>query len=624
MNIPYFVSFKLLIGLFSLSCTNNDQNEKQDQITGLEDINYDRPNILWISVEDISCNLASYGDSTANTPNIDKLAAEGIVFDNAFATSGVCTPSRSSIITAMHSTFMGTSNLRTFGFQIPTQVKLFPEYLREVGYYCTNNHKEDYNFETPPEVWDESSQKAHYYHRPDENMPFFAVYNLFNTHESQIWNNFWDYLPIDPDSVDVPDYYPVDNYIIRRDIARKYANIEIMDLQIGQIINRLEREGLLDKTIIVFWSDHGGMLPRQKREIYHSGLKVPLIIRFPNKEMAGTRNEDLISLIDLGPSMLAFAGIDKPSQMQGKTFLADKKEATRQYIFGTRDRIDANYELSRTIFDGEFRYVRNYYPETRGYKYGWFRFQMPMMQELYRLYKEDSLQGVQKKWFRDSRPKEELYAIHNDKYEVTNLAGNPDYAKKLSELRNAYLNWQHEVLDLGLLPEGETFAIQEKYQMPTTNFLENNPAYYYKVIKTLNMALEPEKYADSLAALVNDTIPSVRYWAARGIGRLGTKGKPYYSQLIKIENDASDAPKVSLAWALYNLGYEEKSKKVYLDVLNNGEIHAKTMALNNLVSQPRMAKKIENKIKEMAEDEKKYLPREAAKNVLKELDRIDS
>ena len=613
----------LIIALFA-SCAKPKQ-----KVENLSEVAFNyKPNILWVSVEDIDCSLECYGDSTVKTPNIDRLAKEGVLFENAYSVAGVCSPSRSSVISAMYPTYMGTANHRTYGVDIPSAVRPFTEYLREAGYYCTNNPKEDYNFTTPDEAWDESGFTAHYRHREDKSQPFFAVYNILASHESQIWCNNWEHLTVEPDSVRVPLYYPQDNDIVKMDIARKYANIELMDLYVGQKLKMLEDQGILDSTIVVFWSDHGGMLPRQKREAYTSGLKVPVIIRFPDKMLAGTRVDELVSLMDLGPTMLSLVGIDKPEHMQAKVVAGKFKEEPRDYIIGVRSRSDAGYDLSRTISDGRYRYMRNYYPEIRVYKFGWYDYQIRTTKELFRLHKLDALEGYAKTWFDDSKPVEELYDTKNDMDEVINLAENPRYAKKLEELRIELLLWQKNIPDVCLIPEGEVYAMQDRYNLPVSDYLDQNQGYYEKIYNMANWSLNPEKYGDKLLIALKDTIPAVRYWAVRGIGRLGKDGAPYINKLKALANDPCYSVLAALAWTYDMTGYDSNSKEMYrtlMDMKYKGKpdsdpiLYAKLLALNYLVDSKEIAAQFKDKLEWIFNNEH-YILYHAAENVLKELE----
>jgi len=267
-------------------------------------------------------------------------------------------------------------------------------------------------------------------------MPFFSVYNFFVTHESRIWAKENDPLLTDPNEVIVPDYYP-DIPVVRKDIARKYSNIEELDAQIGEQLKKLEDEGLLDKTIIFFWSDHGGPLLRQKRAVGNSGLHVPLIVRFPDKRMAGTVNTDLVSLMDLGPTVLSLAEIKPPDYMDGKAFLGEFKEETREAFFGSADRFDdASYDFARSVIDGEYVYIRNFntmIPYTYRLEY---REQIEMTRKLIEMDSRGELSGDAAYIFRDSRDVEELYYHKDDPYEVHNLANNPEFHSQLVKMRS--------------------------------------------------------------------------------------------------------------------------------------------------------------------------------------------
>lgn len=474
MNLSTMMKFRtmkymllLIAGLYAMSANAQDTSE--------------RYNILWLSCEDIDPILACYGEEGIQTPNIDRLAEEGIRYTNAYSTVGVCAPSRSSIITGVYPVRLGTHNMRTGnhykylgidgetypsyrklygkrGRNIPyysavpdAGVKCFTEYLRSAGYYCTNNQKCDYQFYPPFTAWDENGNKANYANVPD-GMPFFSVFNHEVTHESRLWMKAEDPLLTDPGEVNVPAYFP-DLPIVRKDIARKYSNIEELDAQIGERLKQLEEEGLLDKTIIVFWSDHGGPLLRQKRAVGNSGLHVPLIVRFPDKRMAGTINTDLVSLMDLGPTMLSLAGIKPPEHMDGKAFLGGFKEEKREAFFGTADRFDETYDFARSVIDGEYVYIRNFntnIPYTYRLEY---REQVDMTRHLLEMDARGELSGDAAYIFRDSRDVEELYNIKDDPSEVHNLANDPKYHDQLVKMRTQLAQWQLQVGDKGMIDE---------------------------------------------------------------------------------------------------------------------------------------------------------------------------
>ncbi len=426
----------------------------------------DRINILWITCEDMSPMLESYGDSTVRTPNISRLAREGVRYSNVFAVAGVCAPSRAGLISGMYPTSFGANNMRTlqniadevpyYSVVPPPEMKTHSEYLRRAGYYCTNNVKTDFQFETPLSAFDDCSTNAHWRNRP-AGKPFFSIVNFTITHESQVWVQKDEPLLADPAKVNIPPFYP-DTETVRRDIARTYSNIVQMDQAVGQVLKELEEDGLLDKTIIFFYSDHGSGLPFYKRELYDRGLKVPLIIRYPDKAEAGTWNDELISFVDLAPTLLSLANIPVPEHMQGQAFLGPAKaKQPRKYVFAARDRMDSEYDMVRAVSDGRYKYIRNYQPQKPVMQNIAFRMNIDMMNELLQLYKNGKLTGHQLLWFRQSKPVEEFYDTSNDPYELNNMVDKPEIEEKLNELRSAHQQWERDTKDMGFIPEREVY-----------------------------------------------------------------------------------------------------------------------------------------------------------------------
>ena len=440
-------------------------------------------NVIWISCEDMGPVLSSYGVKEISTPNIDKLAEEGIKYTNAYSTVGVCAPSRFSIITGMYPARLGAHNMRTGNFYTykdpdkltykqnkgvidksginvpeyevvtPTNIKAFTEYLRNENYYCINNNKCDYQFNSPFTAWDEVSGNISYKDRP-KNTPFFYVKNLMVTHESRIWLRKNEPITVNKDILKIPAYYP-DIPEVRNDIAIKYSNIQEMDRQVGEIISNLEKNDLLDKTIIFFWSDHGGNLLRQKRAVGNSGLKVPLIIRFPDGFRSGEVDNRIVSLMDLGPTTMSLLGIKPPSFLDGKAFLGKYKTKPRNYAFGSADRFDESTDMQRSVIDGRFVYIKNFMPELPLIYRNKYREQISMNKKIIQMDRDDELIGDSKYIFMKSKQDEELYDLKFDPYEVDNIANNPDYKDKLIELRNALNTWQYEIDDKGFINESE-------------------------------------------------------------------------------------------------------------------------------------------------------------------------
>lgn len=425
----------------------------------------ERPNILWITCEDMSPDLGCYGAPGAWTPRIDRLATEGTRYTRVFTVAGVCAPSRSGIITGMYPSSIGTMHMRSQGVP-PSFVKCFPEYLRAAGYYCTNNVKTDYNFESPLSAWDENSGRAHYRHRA-KGQPFFAVFNFTTTHESQIRASEAEFaknvarLPEErrhsPDLAVLPPYYP-DTKVVRNDWARYQDLISAMDLQVGDLLDELEREGLADSTIVFFYSDHGRGLPRAKRWTYDSGIHIPLVVRTPErwrKEPAGSVNGRLISSLDFSATVLSLAGIEPPRHFQGAAFLGAFERPEPEYIFAARDRMDETYDIIRAVRDRRYKYIRNFQPEKPYAQYIDYMDKMPTLIEWRRLNKEGLLTGPQTLFFQPTKPVEELYDTEADPHEVVNLAADADHAATLVRFRERLERWQKETGDLGLIPEEE-------------------------------------------------------------------------------------------------------------------------------------------------------------------------
>ncbi len=419
------------------------------------------PNILWISFEDTSPRFGCYGDDLAVTPNIDRLAAEGVVFQNAFSTAAVCSPSRCSVITSMYAPSIGANHHRTSTPQHtnelptpyeavpPAYVKLLPEYLRLKGYFCTNNGKTDYQFTAPFTAWDENGNEAHWRNRK-QNQPFFSVFNLDVTHESGMWRAY-DQLETDPASVQLPPYLP-DTEKSRKALALHYDNLKQADQMAGTLLKQLEEDGLYENTIVFIWSDHGEGLPRSKRWLYDSGIRVPLIVRWPEKVEPNTTSEQLVSMIDLAPTVLSVLGFSIPGHMQGKPFLGEKNDQ-RDYVYAARDRHDEGYDMVRAVRDSKYKYIRNFHPEKPYFHWIPYGHNHAILQEIWRLYANDELKGPQQLLTAKERPVDELYDCEDDPFEINNLAEDPKYQTVLKRMRNELERWRDKIGDKGDIPE---------------------------------------------------------------------------------------------------------------------------------------------------------------------------
>ncbi len=422
-----------------------------------------RPNILWISCEDASPWLGFCGDAFARTPHLDALAARGVRYTQAYATAPVCSPARFAIITGCYATSHGTQRLRS-AFPIPDSLRGFPAYLRQAGYYCTNNAKTDYNTAAEArliaESWDACGSKAHWRNRKP-GQPFFAVFNLMETHQSRVFETA-EAPPLppamrhDPAQVPLPPYYP-DSQAARRTMARVYDCLSAMDARVGEILAEIEQVGLGDETIVFFWSDHGQGIPRGKRTLWDTGLRVPLVVAFPQKYhrlspvAPGEKCERLVRLMDLGPTVLSLADVPVPAGLDGRAFLGKAAAAPCEYVLGARDRVDEVLDLSRSVRDAQYLYIRNFMPDLSWNQPERFSDQLELRREITRLAASGELNAAQLTYAGPNKPCEALYDSEQDPWQIRNLAEDPAYRPVLDRMRQALRQWQLESRDLGLM-----------------------------------------------------------------------------------------------------------------------------------------------------------------------------
>jgi len=521
----------------------------------------DRPNILWISCEDISPRLGCYGDTSANTPNLDHLATEGIRYTHAFSCHGVCAPSRTGIITAHYPIALGANHMRSRA-NLPPHIKPFPEYLRKAGYYCTNNSKTDYNLVWDQKAtWDNTSAKAHWKNRPDKTQPFFAVFNLTMTHESKIWRSGWKGVVSDlkeserhrAEDMIVPPLYP-DTRAVREDLARLADIITVMDRNVGLLLKELDDAGLADDTILMFWSDHGDGLPRAKRWPYDSGTRVPMIVRVPEKYKAlasvgspGSTDDRLINLIDLGPTVLSLAGVAIPEGLSGQPFLGTDQPPDREFIYGARDRIDERFDLVRTVRNRDFRYVRNLMPWRPALQNITYSEQNATRQAMRKLLAEGKLEPQSTQWFQTPRPAEELYDLNADPWELVNLVKNPAHATTLKALSAECDHWQLEVRDAHLLPEAMLDAAEQTAGCRW--MVLHGPDGMARTEKLLNTAKATSQSVAGQAKVEMpqlDIDPAVRWWQVMACSKAANVGD--FKALLEAEAK-SDEPIIRIAAA---------------------------------------------------------------------------
>ena len=546
------------------------------------------PNILWIVSEDNSASyLGCYGNKQATTPNIDKLASEGILYENAFANAPVCAPMRNSIITGNFASTLGCHNMRS-EYQIPDKFKFFPQYLRKAGYYCTNNAKEDYNTIKPDNVWHESSHNAHYKNRKP-GQPFFAIFNTNLSHEHKIhFGNLIpkDKLQHDPDEIEIAPYHP-DLPEIRHCYANYYDYISRMDARVGEVLQELEENGLAEDTIVFYYSDHGGVLPRSKRFIFESGTKIPLIVKFPDKYKhlapgkPGSKEERLVSLLDLAPTLLSLANQEIPEQFAGHAFLGKKKSPDPDYVHFIRQRMDERYDMMRAVRDKKFRYIRNYMPHRKYCQHIWYLWRSSSTRAWEKAFKDGKCNDIQSRFWGYKAP-EELYDIENDPHNVNNLANKPAYRKTLKRMRKENQKWVREQRDAGFIPESmmvELAADSTIYEMKSSR---NFP--FEKIVSTAEKAtLKNPGLMPDIIRKLNDGHPAVRYWAATGCAIMPNQASSAVAKLKQLLKDPFGDVRVAAAEALVKIDSNKmEALQTLIEEMKSDKSKVRLRALNTL------------------------------------------
>ena len=566
-----------------------------------------KPNILWLSAEDISAHFGCYGDKNAITPIIDNLAKEGVRYSRTFTTAGVCAPCRSGIITGLYQTTLGSQHMRCTA-TLPDKIRPFSKYMRDAGYFCTNNSKQDYQFKTPKDSWDISSSKAHWRARKDKNQPFFAVFNYTGCHESgitskskyqKVTKSFSKELRREPATLDLPPYYQ-DTPTTREDWKRNYELITAMDQWAGNLIQQLKDDGLYEETIIVFWSDHGIGMPRGKRWLYNSGTHIPLVVRIPEKFRSGDQGQpgsvdhELVSSIDFAPTMLKLAGAKIPDHMQGRAFLGQDLSSQRKYVHGARDRMDERYDIIRTVRDSKYLYIRNYEPLKSYYQYINTCEKGATMKEMRQLHIKGKLPSTVEHYFKPTKPVEELYDYISDPHNIKNLAADPNYKEKLDELRKEHLRWVKDSKDIGLVPEPIIAEKVKKYGNEYSVLRQENAEEYMKTLAETAAAASSGKSALSkLIEALAHSDSAIRYWGATGIGNIGpelvgdSKIEALMNGLLK---DKSSTVRTAAARALCRIQKPKNALPVLIHELKTGaqweRLHA-AIALDEIDEQAR-------------------------------------
>lgn len=540
----------------------------------------DRPNILWITSEDNAWNwLGCYGNKEAQTPRMDALAKQGIRFMHAYSNAPVCAVARSTILNGAYAVTQGTQHMRS-RHPIPDSFKSYVSYLRDQGYYCSNNSKTDYNFKgNDAAIWDDCSNSAHYKNRPKDK-PFFAIFNLTISHESSLFpqnisaNRKRGTIPktprLDPAKVTVPPYLP-DLPEIRNDIAVYHDNLTALDTQIGQLLDELENAGLADDTIVFYYSDHGGITPRGKRYLEDTGTHVPMIISVPEKWRAmstfkpGAQVDELVSFVDLAPTVLSLAGIGKPPQMQGRAFLGPMRSEPPgdALVFLYADRFDEIYGMRRAITDGRWKYIRRFTPHLPAAPYSFYQFGQQGWTAWRKAWQDGTLPERFNQIWQSPQPVEELFDTLNDPWEIHNLAGNSEHSAKLESMRGRLRQKMIDTTDTGIIPE-PMFAGLASGQ-PVATYLANRKSDLPQLVDLVFAATSrDESKLPLLIKNLSSGDPLARYWAAQGCLILGKPAATASTQLTQLLHDTESSVRVAAAHALVACGHEELGKPALL------------------------------------------------------------
>ena len=532
------------------------------------------PNILWITSEDNASHwLGCYGNKDAKTPRLDALAAEGMRFTAAYSNAPVCAVARSTILNGVYAPSQGTQHMRS-RHAIPASIKPYVSYLREQGYYCTNNSKTDYNFKGKDHtIWDECSGQAHYRKRPD-GKPFFAIFNLTETHESSLFPRKNEPAPrLDPAKIEVPPYLP-DLPEVRSDFARYHDRMTAMDTRVGEILDQLAKDGLAEDTIVFYYSDHAGPTPRGKRYLEDTGVRIPMIVRIPEKYRAltpfksGQTVAEPVSFVDLAPTLLSLVGMEKPDYMQGRAFLGSKRvdPPADPAVFLFADRFDEIYGMRRGITDGRWKYIRRFTPHLPAAPYSYYQFSMPSWVAIRKAREDGKLTGIHKALWETPQATEELFDTQADPWEIKNLAADPAHAEKLAALRERLKKTMAETFDTGLIPEpmfkklSGSATIRDFARSPEFRL---QPVLDLAFLATSNNPADLPAFTTAMAA----ADPVERYWAIQGCLTLGPAAAPATEALRKALDDQEPANRIAAAHALHLAGRPDEAKSALIATL---------------------------------------------------------
>lgn len=570
-----------LLAVIGLACPSPDAKEAR--------ATEERPNILWIVSEDNSPWLGCYGDTLATTPNLDRLAGEGLRYTRAYSNAPVCAPSRYALITGTYAIGYGTEHMRS-GHRIPDSVHFYPQLLREAGYYTSNNVKKDYNTVDRPGAWDESSKTAHYRNRP-AGKPFFQIFNLTISHESKLHR---DSLARhhDPEAVKVYPYHP-NTPEARNDYAVYYDRLQDMDTEVGEILDELEQEGLADNTIVFYYADHGGAVAGTKRFVTEDGLRVPMLLRVPSRyrdrldglPLVGTVDRP-VSFVDLTYTALELAGARRPAYLDGSSLLSDRGPA---FAFAYGGRMDERRNLVRSVTNGRYRLTRNYLPHRPYGRRLETLYKAPLMQSWRKAYDAGRLDSVQSAFF-EPRPAVELYDIEKDPHQTRNLTSDSTFANVKERLDVALTDWQRHQPDAGLIPEALLLELDKKgiirHQLMASDYpVGRGPFEGETDLVALAQLAGERDFANLITFMLelNNPNPEVAYWAATGLLLLGDRAGTVRSTLLTALEEVHPIVGIVLAEALMNIGERNRALDYLTGVLEHDNLMVRLAAMETIV-----------------------------------------
>lgn len=551
-----------------------------------------RPNIVWIVAEDASPHIGCYGETTIETPHLDRMAAEGVRFTRAFVTCPVCSPSRSAMVSGMYQTTLGAHNHRSqridgrwrgapelaASYALPESIRLVPQIFSEAGYYVVNGGrgKTDYNFTSPDDLYDGAdwTQRA-------DGQPFFAQFQLRGGKNRGARVD----TPVAPADVRLPPYYP-DHPVLRADWARYLNSWIAADNEVGEIISQLEHEGELENTVVFFWTDHGISHARGKQFLYEEGIRVPLLVRFPDGHLAQTDRDDLVLQIDVAATSLDLCGLEIPDFMQGRSLFADDYRA-RRHLFAARDRCDETVEIIRCVRTPRFKYIRNFLPHVSHMQPNQYKDGKDIIQTMRALHAAGELTELQARIFQPTRPPEELYDLEHDPHETVNLLTSTmddqrAYRDTANSLRLALYQWMIDSGDVGLIPEP---VLDDLGSEAGSKCLVRDPDQDVRLMWTIIETIEAGERSDegALIAALSHGHAAVRWWAATGLGNSQNRGvRVQRDALMPLLRDESAGVRVAAAQALCQLGDPEQGLPVLRQELEGGNDAAGMYAIRGL------------------------------------------